>query len=286
MGLYDRDYTRDDEGELSFGRGAAQRPAWLVIIIVTVAAYGLNMLFTARTGLLMEQMAITNQTLYQPLTWWRWLSYGLAHDPNSINHILFNMLGLYFFGSAVEPRIGRSEFFRFYILTVFLGGLFWSVRAAITGGSGYVLGASGGVLGICMLFVFMYPHSTIYLMMVLPVKAWVVGVIYVATNLYGAFVGTDNTAYDVHLVGIACAAIYHFQRINLGSVFSTWGNPISAIGKRGPRLKLHDPEKKLRQEEAEADRILQKIHEQGEASLTSAERKLMERYSRRIRDRR
>jgi hypothetical protein len=72
----------------------------------------------------------------------------------------------------------------------------------------------------------------------------------------------------------------------LGSIFSTWGNPIRAIGKRGPRLKLHDPEKKLRQEEAEADRILQKIHEQGEASLTSAERKLMERYSRRIRDRR
>ena len=36
---------------------------------------------------------------------------------------------------------------------------------------------------------------------------------------------------------------------------------------------------------AEADRILQKIHEQGEASLTSGERKTLERYSRRMRQR-
>jgi len=55
---------------------------------------------------------------------------------------------------------------------------------------------------------------------------------------------------------------------------------------RRMKLKLHDPDKKLRQEAMEADRILAKIHESGESSLTAAERRTLERYSRRQRERR
>ncbi len=287
MGLYDRDYSRYEAAEPRFGQGVATKPAWLIILIVTVVAYFVDALFFSRNHLVNEWMSVSSGTLKNPALWWQWLTYGLAHDPNGINHILFNMLGLFFFGSAVEPRLGRNEFLRFYIVTVFLGGLVWSLRLALSGGEGLLMGASGGVLGVCMLFVFMYPNSTIYLMMVLPVKAWVVGVIYIGTNLYGAWKGTDNTAYDVHLVGIACAAIYHFQHINLGRVIPhSWSSTMERIQSGRPKLKLHDPEKKLAHEAAEADRILQKIHESGEASLTSAERKLLEQYSRRMRDKR
>ena len=52
------------------------------------------------------------------------------------------------------------------------------------------------------------------------------------------------------------------------------------------KLKLHDPEKKLEREAEEADRILAKIHRSGESSLTSSERKTLERYSRRQREKR
>ena len=52
------------------------------------------------------------------------------------------------------------------------------------------------------------------------------------------------------------------------------------------KLKLHDPDKKLRKEADDADRLLAKIHEHGEESLTSSERKLLERYSRRQREKR
>ena len=55
---------------------------------------------------------------------------------------------------------------------------------------------------------------------------------------------------------------------------------------RRAKLKLHDPEKKLHQEADEADRILAKIHAQGESSLTRPERKTLERYSRRQREKR
>jgi hypothetical protein len=55
---------------------------------------------------------------------------------------------------------------------------------------------------------------------------------------------------------------------------------------RRAKLKLHDPDKKIRTEAEDADRILAKIHESGESSLTSSERKTLERYSRRQRQKR
>jgi hypothetical protein len=52
-----------------------------------------------------------------------------------------------------------------------------------------------------------------------------------------------------------------------------------------PDVRLHDPEATAK-EDAEADRILDKIHRQGQSSLTSSERRFMEKYSRRVRQRR
>src|SRR4029078_11847601 len=45
--------------------------------------------------------------LYRP---WTNVTYMFLHDPNSIGHILFNMLGLFFFGPRVEDRLGPNRF--------------------------------------------------------------------------------------------------------------------------------------------------------------------------------
>ena len=46
-----------------------------------------------------------------------------------------------------------------------------------------LLGASGAVTAIVLLFVFHYPTRTILLMFVLPVPAWVMGVLIIGGNL-------------------------------------------------------------------------------------------------------
>ena len=105
----------------------------------------------------------------------------------------------------------------------------------------------------------------------------------------GMVPGSGNTAFTVHLSGAFFALLYYFRHWNL-----RWLNFgfLSAASERlqqrtrRARLKLHDPEKKLQQEADEADRILAKIHEHGESSLTSAERRALQRYSRRQRDKR
>ena len=64
---------------------------------------------------------------------------------------------------------------------------------------------------------------------------------------------------------------------------------MAAAGKRlkpgAPQLKVHDPEveERYREMDDEADRLLDKVHREGEASLSEKERRLLEDYSRRMR---
>jgi len=45
---------------------------------------------------------------------WQPLTHMFMHDSQSIMHILFNMFGLYMFGSPLEARWGRNKFLFFY----------------------------------------------------------------------------------------------------------------------------------------------------------------------------
>ena len=102
----------------------------------------------------------------------------------------------------------------------------------------------------------------------------------VVGNLFGhAGYGCEGVAYEVHLAGIAFAGAYYYFRWNL----SWLGGLLSPDWfKRQPKLRIHDPgsSDKADKIEREVDRILKKISEQGEASLTRKERRTLEAASR------
>ncbi len=302
MGLYDRDYSRSGEsgwgggsgGGFAASIGGSKKSITTILIVINVALFLVNLLFQptergdngvlVRVPVLFNWMAVYGDTLTKPWLWWKFLTYGFAHDQGNILHLGMNMLVLFFFGNAVEQRLGRGEFLRFYLVAVFLGGLIWAIHATVvqTSPNSSVVGASGGVQAITILFAFLYPQATVLLFFALPVKAWVAAVGFAVMNLLGAMFGQGRTAYDVHLAGMAFAAIYYTQNVNLGRWLpAAWtGLPRP---RRGPKLRIHDPDKQLVKEEAEADRILDKIHRDGEASLSRRERKFMEKYSRKKR---
>jgi len=53
--------------------------------------------------------------------------------------------------------------------------------------------------------------------------------------------------------------------------------------KPGPSLKVHDPEEYYDNLDAEADRLLEKVNREGLSSLSDKERRVLEDYSRRTR---
>ena len=286
MGIHDREYYQDGRTRPSIE--LRNYSMVTLLVMANAAVFVLDMFF--ESGSLMTGMAVQAVTVVEPWNWWRFLTAGFAHSPGSVQHLIFNMAGLWFLGRPVEERYGKQEFLLFYLVANVLGNIAWSGRRYFSGqsaigmsdGAVIALGASGAVTAVVMLFIFLYPKQTLLLMMVLPVPAWLVGVLLVVTNLLQVNmtgVAGANVAYDIHLVGAALAAVYY----KLGWKFSRWmprqlGGAAKLVRRR-PKLKLHVPE-----DDREADRLLDKVHREGESSLTARERKILESYSRRMRD--
>src|SRR5262249_12958968 len=153
------------------------------------------------------------------------------------------------------------------------------------------IGASGGVTAAIILFCILNPRATIFANLFIPVPAWLFGIIAVAGDLSGSMnrsAVTGGVAYDVHLVGAALAVRYwyfgwNFSRLpGLDELKRLVGNPKRWVKPR-PSLKVHDPEHYYEDLDAEGDRLLQKMHDEGEDSLTEKERRILEDYSRRMR---
>ena len=75
-------------------------------------------------------------------------------------------------------------------------------------------------------------------MFFVPMPAWVLGVILIAMDLYGAISRADsNVAYIVHLTGAAFAFLYFRFHWNFGKWMpSRW--PLGRFGS-GPKLRIH-----------------------------------------------
>jgi membrane associated rhomboid family serine protease len=285
MGIHDRSYYREDG--LPPVAPWDQRSMVSILIVVNVGLFIANFVLSNRSNAITNLLSLDPEVMKQPWQWYRIISYGFAHSSRDVMHIVFNMASLYFLGRSVEERYGRMEFLRFYLVAIALGGLYWTART--WGGNQGMLGASGGVTAVCMLFVFCFPRVEILLMGVIPMPAWALGVLIIVGNMLG---GRGGVAYDVHLVGAAFATLYFYGNLNF-SFLENFTDRLRLSWRQKQRgFKVHRPQKSeepevpLSKDEVEADRILAKIHKLGQDSLTAAERKFMESYSRRVRERR
>jgi hypothetical protein len=197
-------------------------------------------------------------------------------------HVGFNMLTLFFLGRPVEQRLGRDEFLRFYLISIVVSGLGWMLATMILdpGANRFVVGASGAVSAVVLLFIFMYPRETILLMGVFPIPAWALGVMLLVGNLLTAFNPSSHSAWEAHLVGAGFGILYYKMNWNFEK-FQFSG--IAKLFRSSPKLRVHDPGAVDHQLLDQADQILAKIAEQGEDSLTARERKILNKYSRRLR---
>jgi membrane associated rhomboid family serine protease len=74
--------------------------------------------------------------------WWRLLTAAFLHYGPF--HLLLNMLGLFWFGSLLEQRIGAGRFLLLYLVS----GLAGSAGALVVSPNSPTVGASGAIFGI------------------------------------------------------------------------------------------------------------------------------------------
>ena len=133
---------------------------------------------------------------------WQLVTYAFLHA--GVTHILFNMLGLYSFGSDLERIWGSRRFLFYYMTCAIAAGATQLVFAAATGSVYPTVGASGAVFGLLLGFALLFPHRTVLLLFPpIPMKAPIFAIVYGVIELYLGVTGTaEGVAHFAHLGGM------------------------------------------------------------------------------------
>ncbi len=120
-----------------------------VLLALNVGMYLLQTVVSGLTGRLM-QVGLYVDELGRPAgiaagEFYRLVSAGFLHAPNSVFHLLFNMFALWMLGPSLEGALGRSRFIVLYLLAL-LGGSALSYAVGSPGQSS--VGASGAIFGL------------------------------------------------------------------------------------------------------------------------------------------
>lgn len=217
-------------------------------------------------------------------------------------HFFFNMLTLYFFGPAVEQTVGMLGFALIYFVSLYAGNLF-SLYLQRHNEDYRAVGASGAISGVVFSAIALFPGMKLaFIFIPIPMPGWVFGLGYVIYSIYGIRSQRDNIGHEAHLGG-GIAGLLVALALNPMIIAYNW-LPIILIvvptvlflffyilmpNKFGvfTRSKGYHPYKtiddeyhdKVKNREKELNRILDKIKNRGESSLTETEKKFLEDYS-------
>jgi membrane associated rhomboid family serine protease len=242
------------------------------------------------------------------MDWLALSSYGLAHGRiyqlltfqflhGGIMHLLMNMIGLYFFGRAVEQMLGSMGMLKLYLASGVVGGLLQVALAFAfphTFGSA-VVGASAGIFGLIAAFATRAPDEpiTILVFFFLPVtfKARVLLIIeacIASAGVLGPLLPRPMFASDIangaHLGGMLTGIAWIRWGMMSRPALNFWRRrqprrePARIALKRASRSTGRKAEEVPPAEfiSREVDPILEKISAHGIHSLTERERQILE----------
>jgi membrane associated rhomboid family serine protease len=263
MGVADRGYMQGRAPD-----ALDLRSSWTLKLIVLLAAAfvlsrGAESWFGWRglDSLLLSRASIEEGRV------WTLLTSALLHAD--IWHLLFNLLGLWFFGKLAEESLRGGRFVTFVVLAAVLSHVPFLVFEFATHGEARTIGASGVVLATLVFAAFRYPGLPVFLLF-LPLKLWQLAALYVAIDVAGALRMDSSIDHWTHLGGAAFGFAAH--RWGLVQRFAS----LLPHGGRPPRAPGPFAEGNA---QAEVDRILDKINAQGIGALTQTEREFLTRNS-------
>ncbi len=135
--------------------------------------------------------------------WWRFITHGFIHAD--FQHLIFNMLTLFFFGPFVESTFGsifdNNLVYPIFYLAAFI---FSSVPSYFKHKDNYyyrALGASGAISAVLFTTILFNPWQILYVNFFIPLPAILFAIGYVAYSSYMGKKGNDNIGHEAHLWG-------------------------------------------------------------------------------------
>ncbi|HUH12793.1 MAG TPA: rhomboid family intramembrane serine protease [Longimicrobiales bacterium] len=212
---------------------------------------------------------------------WSVVTYMFLHA--NFMHILFNMIGVFFFGPRLEQRLGGRDFMWLYMVS----GLMAAVFSFLFARSSPVVGASGAVFGVLLGFARFWPDEPIYIWGILPIPAkWLVGGLAVISIYSGMGGAQSSVAHFAHLGGFVGGWLFLRWRMRRQRRPTQPAEPISRIqriaeevrrdAQRWESIQLEQLHEINRSEVA---RLRDKMKATGVSSLSPDERAFLDRMA-------
>ncbi|MBQ4314149.1 MAG: rhomboid family intramembrane serine protease [Lentisphaeria bacterium] len=268
MGLYERNYMNEPRENYSSGRRAMW---WLIAINVFVY------FFVASPG---DQRYITfalHASECSMMTPVQFLTSGFLHG--NFSHLLFNMYGLYLFGSIASPILGEKRFCTLYLAGIIISsGAFYLINL---GKPLFLVGASGAICAVTIAAAMVDPEKRFIMIFMpfTPIKITTMVICYTILNFLMSVGDAGNSiSYLAHLAGFIggyilmkliapdCVLWDPLKLKNRSGKTQTPPPPKKPVFRRKPESDSSTPVSN-----AELDMLLDKISREGINSLSEHE---------------
>lgn len=290
MSLADRFYMRDSYH-------TPRMTTWLITVLIFAFLIQSVLLFYGDFELA-QHLALSVDGLKHGKIW-QLITFQFLHSTPWPWHVLFNCLGLYFFGRPVEEIVGGRRFLGLYLVAGIAGGLTQVLVTTVLPRHMDipVVGASAGVCGMIAIFCAINPMQELttwiyFLPITIRAKYFLIAL--AAYSVFGTLVPLSSVAHAAHLGGILVGLGYvRFAHRYSSESVSEWFSwlPGKRVGTAPPvsRAKNSRWQRPPTQGQSsasfisrEVDPILDKISAHGIHSLTEKERKTLEAARRRM----
>ena len=167
----------------------------LLIIIVTVL---FSMAAFKRTQLIYKYNYSAYQVVHRK-QWYRVFTHAFLHA--NWEHLIFNMISLYFFAPFVESQLGIIMFLLLYAGAAIASSIPDLIKHKDNPNYN-ALGASGAVSAVIFASILLNPLSKImFILLPIPIPAVLFGVLYLAYSAYMSKKNIDNIGHNAHFWG-------------------------------------------------------------------------------------
>lgn len=132
-----------------------------------------------------------------------------------INHLLFNMMSFYFVSRYLESVfIFEYGYFigELHFLTIYFGGaIFGTLRSYYNNHTNpyyQSIGASGAISATIFAFILWLPNVEFLLFFIIPMKAFIFGILYLTIEYLAMKRTKGNIAHDVHIISALFGVFY------------------------------------------------------------------------------
>ena len=160
---------------------------------------------------------------------WRFVTFQFLHG--NLQHLVFNMLALYFFGPLVEAYLRGRQFVVFYLLCGVGGAAFYLVLLML----GYrigtptvpLVGASAGIFGILVAAALIAPNAMVFLLGIFPLRLVTLAYFFIIFAILQILFMGENAGGEAAHLGGAAAGVLLMRKTN-------WLEKIAWAGRRAP----------------------------------------------------